>query len=38
VDAIAFPTEQAVRFAENQRLRISFSSYCCSQVYLDIRS
>lgn len=38
VDAIAFPTEQAVRFAENQKLRVSFSSYCCSQIYLDIRS
>jgi len=38
VDAIAFPTEQAVRFAENQSLKVSFSSYCCSQIYLDIRS
>jgi len=38
VDAIAFPTERAVRFAENQKLRVSFSSYCCSQIYLDIRS
>lgn len=38
VDAIAFPTEQAVRFAENQKLKVSFSSYCCSQIYLDIRS
>jgi len=38
VDAIAFPTEQAVRFAENQKLKVSFSSYCCSQIYLDMRS
>ena len=38
VDAIAFPTEHAVRFAENQKLKVSFSSYCCSQIYLDIRS
>ena len=38
VDAIAFPTEQAVRFAENQKLKVSFSSYCCSQIYLDIRN
>jgi len=38
VDAIAFPTEQAVRFAENQKLKVSFSSYCCSQIYFDIRS
>jgi uncharacterized radical SAM superfamily protein len=38
VDAIAFPTEQAVRFAESQKLKVSFSSYCCSQIYVDIRS
>ncbi len=38
VDAIAFPTEQAVRFAENQKLKVSFSPYCCSQIYLDMRS
>ena len=36
VDAIAFPTEEAVKFAENQRYAISFSSFCCSQIYSDI--
>ena len=38
VDAIAFPAEEAVRFAENQGLNVSFSSLCCSQVYADSTS
>jgi len=36
VDAIAFPTEEAIKFAENQGYSISFSSFCCSQIYLDV--
>jgi uncharacterized radical SAM superfamily protein len=36
VDAIAFPTEEAVKFAKNQGYAISFSSFCCSQIYSDI--
>jgi len=36
VDAIAFPEEEAIKFAENQGCGISFSSFCCSQIYLDI--
>jgi len=36
VDAIAFPAEEAVKFAENQGYNISFSSFCCSHIYLDI--
>ena len=35
VDAIAFPTEDVVRFAENQGMNVSFSSLCCSQIYAD---
>jgi len=38
VDAIAFPTEEAIRFAENQGYSLSFSSFCCSQVYADIKN
>jgi uncharacterized radical SAM superfamily protein len=38
VDAIAFPTEEAIDFAESCGLQISFSSYCCSQIYLDSRT
>jgi len=36
VDAIAFPSEEAIRFAENQGYGVFFSSFCCSQIYLDI--
>jgi uncharacterized radical SAM superfamily protein len=38
VDAIAFPTEEAVEFAESQGCETSFSSFCCSQIYLDMRT
>jgi uncharacterized radical SAM superfamily protein len=38
VDAIAFPSEEAIKYAEAQGYRISFSSYCCSQIYADISS
>lgn len=34
-DAIAFPAEEAVKFAEEQGFKTSFSSYCCSQIYMD---
>jgi hypothetical protein len=36
VNAIAFPSEEAIKFAENQGYGVSFSSFCCSQIYLDI--
>jgi uncharacterized radical SAM superfamily protein len=36
VNAIAFPSEEAIKFAENQGRDVSFSSFCCSQIYLDI--
>ena len=38
VDAIAFPEEEAIKFAENQGYSISFSSFCCSQIYSDIQA
>lgn len=36
VDAIAFPTEDAIRFAQHEGYEIFFSSLCCSQIYSDI--
>jgi hypothetical protein len=38
VNAIAFPAEEAIKFAQNQGHNISFSSFCCSQIYADIKS
>ena len=35
VDAVAFPSEEAVKYAEEQGYKLSFSSYCCAQIYAD---
>ncbi len=35
VDAVAFPSEAAIDFAKVQGLDVSFSSYCCAQIFLD---
>jgi hypothetical protein len=35
VDAIAFPAEEAIDFARHSGFTVSFSSLCCSQVYLN---
>ena len=35
VDGIAFPSEEAVKYAREQGFSVSFSSYCCAQIYLD---
>jgi lipoyl synthase len=38
VDAIAFPSEEAIKYAEAQGYTINFSPYCCSQIYKDIKT
>jgi len=38
VDAIAFPSEEAVRLAEKHGRAVAFSSLCCSQIYVDLTS
>jgi uncharacterized radical SAM superfamily protein len=38
VDAVAFPSEEAVEYAEEQGYALSFSSYCCAQIYKDTAS
>jgi uncharacterized radical SAM superfamily protein len=35
VDAIAFPSEEAVKYAEQHGYEFSFSSYCCAKIYMD---
>jgi uncharacterized radical SAM superfamily protein len=37
VNAIAFPAEEAIKFAEKQGYETSFSSLCCSEIYLDMK-
>jgi uncharacterized radical SAM superfamily protein len=34
-DAIAFPSEEAVKYAEAQGYTLSFSQFCCAQIYMD---
>ncbi|MEM4505557.1 MAG: radical SAM protein [Candidatus Bathyarchaeia archaeon] len=35
VNAIAFPAEEAVKYAEEHGYVVRFSTFCCSQVYKD---
>jgi len=35
VDAIAFPSEKAIAYAQTQGYATSFSPYCCAQIYMD---
>jgi uncharacterized radical SAM superfamily protein len=37
VDAMAFPSEEAIRFARSQGYSEFFSSFCCSQIYLEMK-
>lgn len=36
VDAIAFPVEEAIAFAESLNLKTFFSSLCCSQIFEEL--
>ena len=38
VDAVAFPSEEAIEYAKHKGCKISFSSYCCAQMYMDVAS
>lgn len=35
VDAVAFPSEEAVKYVQSQGWKTSFSPYCCAQMYVD---
>ena len=37
VDGIAFPSEEAIRYAKAHGYNFSFSSYCCAQIHVDNR-
>ena len=36
VDAIAFPSEEAIEYSKSKRHTTLFSSFCCAQVYQDL--
>jgi uncharacterized radical SAM superfamily protein len=38
VNAIAFPAEEAVKLAKSLGYNVSFSSFCCSQIFEDLRN
>lgn len=38
VDAVAFPSEEAIRYAEEQGFETSLSPCCCSQIFVDAAS
>ena len=35
VNAIAFPSEKAIKYAQEQGYELIFSSFCCAQIYHD---
>jgi len=37
VDGIAFPSESAVEYAKSKGFNAVFSSYCCAQMYFDLK-
>jgi uncharacterized radical SAM superfamily protein len=37
VDAIAFPSEEAIEYAKSKSNTVEFSSFCCAQMYLDFK-
>ena len=38
VNAIAFPSEEAITFAQKNEYKITFSPFCCAQIYKDINT
>ncbi len=38
VDAIAFPSEEAIKYAHSKGYKPTFNSYCCAQIYQDIKN
>lgn len=35
VDAVAFPSEEVIKYTQEKGYTTSFSSYCCAQMYMD---
>jgi uncharacterized radical SAM superfamily protein len=36
VDGMAFPSEEAVTYAQSRGIEVGVSPYCCSQIYVDM--
>jgi uncharacterized radical SAM superfamily protein len=37
VDAVAFPSQEAIDFAQKQGWVVSFSLFCCAQIFVDLQ-
>jgi uncharacterized radical SAM superfamily protein len=35
IDAIAFPEEEAITYAERHEYQVAYSHFCCAQIYKD---
>jgi lipoyl synthase len=38
VSAIAFPHQEGVEYATSEGYKVNFSSYCCSEIYKDLKA
>jgi uncharacterized radical SAM superfamily protein len=38
VEAVAFPTQEAIDYAEVNGFNIEISPFCCSQIYIDLKN
>jgi uncharacterized radical SAM superfamily protein len=36
VDAVAFPSQEAIDFVQKQNWAVSFSLFCCAQIFIDL--
>jgi uncharacterized radical SAM superfamily protein len=36
VDGVAFPSQEAIRYAQGLRVEVGFSRVCCAQIYRDL--
>jgi len=36
VDGVAFPSQQAISYAQTRGYEVAFSAFCCAQIYRDI--
>ena len=37
-DAVAFPSEEAIKYAQKKGFGVAFSQQCCSQIYVDVEN
>ncbi|HTY74735.1 MAG TPA: radical SAM protein [Candidatus Nanoarchaeia archaeon] len=38
IDGIAFPSEEAIKYTEKHGIQVKYSSFCCAQIYKDLKT